>query len=669
MRRPNKKVGFRQIHLDFHTSQLIDNIGAEFDPKEFAQTLVDGRVDSINLFIRCHHGNLYYDSKLFPEYVHPNLTKEARDLFRLQANACRERGIHVNAYTTVRWDLTCATRHPDWLCFDQNGKISNWRPYLEAGFYANLCLNTGYRQFLKTQLKEVLDTVEVDGVWFDAANIVTCYCPKCIEGMKAQGLNPLNPEEARKFAVDTYYEFVNEFSDFVHSYNLDYHVTYNKGHVGWLDRPIQEKHDYYAFESLPGGDWGYMDFPLAIRYNRNFMADCAGMTGRFHTTWGDFHSFRNQAALEYECFSMIALAGKCNIGDQLEPGAKLSKDMYKIIGNVYGEIEKKEPWCEDARPVSEIGVFAAEEFFGADVGNLPPSSEGVCRMLTESGFQFDFIDSLCEFTKYKLLVLPDVIPVNKELAMKLEQYIATGGKIFASFESGLLPDKSDFFSPAFGVSYQGNAPFSHDFIKPEGEIGEGLPCAEHVMYLRGTHVEANVGADILQKAIEPVFERSWEHFCSHLHSPSSGKESYPAIVKNNGVIYFIHPVFTQYYENAPLWCKIMVRNAIDMLLGERLLRHNGPSTLVTTINSQEEKKRWIVHLLHYIPERRCKVMDIIEDVIPLYEVNVALNIGKKVNQVICVPQGIKIDFAQANAKVSFSVPKIMGHQMISVEFE
>ena len=33
------ELRFRQIHLDFHTSEAIEGIGANFDPDEFADTL------------------------------------------------------------------------------------------------------------------------------------------------------------------------------------------------------------------------------------------------------------------------------------------------------------------------------------------------------------------------------------------------------------------------------------------------------------------------------------------------------------------------------------------------------------------------------------------------------------------------------------------------------
>ena len=91
---------------------------------------------------------------------------------------------------------------------------------------------------------------------------------------------------------------------------------------------------------------------------------------------------------------------------------------------------------------------------------------------------------------------------------------------------------------------------------------------------------------------------------AHRHTPSAGVTCYPGILQKGKAIYFAHPIFTQYHENAPLWCKTLILNALDLLLPEPLLRHNGPSTLQATINDQPGRQRWVAHLLHYIPERR-----------------------------------------------------------------
>ena len=67
------KIRYRQVHLDFHTSEYIPDIAADFDKDEFAKTLEEAHVDSITCFARCHHGWLYYPSKKFPELIHPGL--------------------------------------------------------------------------------------------------------------------------------------------------------------------------------------------------------------------------------------------------------------------------------------------------------------------------------------------------------------------------------------------------------------------------------------------------------------------------------------------------------------------------------------------------------------------------------------------------------------------
>lgn len=54
---------FRQVHLDFHTSELIEGIGAAFSKENFQQMLRLGHVDSITVFSKCHHGWAYHPSK------------------------------------------------------------------------------------------------------------------------------------------------------------------------------------------------------------------------------------------------------------------------------------------------------------------------------------------------------------------------------------------------------------------------------------------------------------------------------------------------------------------------------------------------------------------------------------------------------------------------------
>ena len=55
-------IPYRQIHLDFHTSEAIPGIGTAWDKKHWQETLKRGHVNSINIFAVCHHGWSYYDT-------------------------------------------------------------------------------------------------------------------------------------------------------------------------------------------------------------------------------------------------------------------------------------------------------------------------------------------------------------------------------------------------------------------------------------------------------------------------------------------------------------------------------------------------------------------------------------------------------------------------------
>ena len=221
---------------------------------------------------------------------------------------------------------------------------------------------------------------------------------------------------------------------------------------------------------------------------------------------------------------------------------------------------------------------------------------------------------------------------------------------------------------ALGVSLEGDAPWSPDFIRPRNGFAPDLPMTEHVMYSRALQVAAAPGALVLADVIAPYFNRTWEHFSSHQHTPSCGEVVYPGVVRNGSAIYFAHPVFGEYQRTAPLWCKRLVMDAIQLLLPEPVVRVQGPSTLLISVNEQPAEGRYVVHLLHYIPERRCAAFDVIEDVIPVYDIEISVKAPQPVRSVHCVPDQSALDFETDAGRVAFTLPRLNGHQMIAIEF-
>ena len=400
---------YRQIHLDFHTSEQLTDIGGEFDAAAWAQQLVDAHVDSITCFARGHHGMIFYDTQANPERRHPHLQC---NLLAEQIEAAHARNIRLPIYTTVQWDYYTAQHEPQWLQIAADGSIQGQRPY-EAGFYAKLCLNTPYVDFLKAHVDEMFTLLPaVDGLFFDIVQDQDCSCSACRQEMLARGIDPSCDAARQAFGQEVTDRFKRAMSAHVRAHSRDSTIFYNSGHVGPRQRTTGDTYSHWELESLPSGGWGYMHFPLSQRYARTTGHDSLGMTGKFHTSWGDFQSYKNAEALQFECFQMLALNAKCSIGDQLHPTGRLDQATYDLVGPVYRDVARKEPWCRGARALTDIGVFTLEEFTGE---RLTAETVAAVRMLQEGGHQFDVVDSETSWDGYRLLILPDAVTLDEKL--------------------------------------------------------------------------------------------------------------------------------------------------------------------------------------------------------------------------------------------------------------
>jgi hypothetical protein len=663
-----EELRYRQIHLDFHTSEYIQEIAKNFQAKEFADILKQAYVDSVTCFARCHHGWLYYPSRRNPELIHPQL--ENHNLLLEQIEACHKIGIKVPVYTTVRWDARVMREHPEWLCVDENGDFIDMQGTPEPHFYNAICLNSGYRNFFKEHLLDIIDVVGVenlDGIFMDIVVQVDCNCQHCREKIIELEMNPDSKEERLVYASRMLGEFKQEIATFIWDNAPNISVFFNDSRLDTNTKKGFQNISHLELESLPSGSWGYDHFPATIRYARTLGKDIIGMTGKFHTYWGDFHSLKNKAALEFECFQMLAMGTGCSVGDQLHPNGVLSKATYQLIGSVYESVAKKEKYCKGAIAKSEIAVLTPIEFQNNDLGDLgiPRSLVGAVRMLQELAYQFDIIDSDAVFENYRVVILPDTIPYSTKLENILQHYVKNGGCVLGTFDACL---SENALSTLYGIKYCGRSAYSREFIMPNADIGKNLPKEEFVMYERGNNIEA-VQAQVLMNRISPYFERGGERFCSHQHAPSSGNIHLPEVTKKGNVIYCAHPLFGLYRKNAAVWCKRMVQDILEILLPHKLVVHDGPSTLLCTLNTLKEQNCDILHLLHYITEKRSEDIFTIEDIIPLYDTEFQLYTESRVVLGLeMLPEEIQIPFRQEKGYIGFHVKKIEGHQMIRIRY-
>lgn len=655
-------MNFRQVHLDFHTSEKIADVGARFDKKQFQNALLTGHVDSITLFSKCHHGWAYHPTSA--NEMHPNLKF---DLLGAQIEAASEIGVKTSVYFSAGLDEKIARRHPEWLARHIDESTLGAADFSMPGFH-RICMNSPYLDYLLEQIREVCRNYDADGIFLDIVGITKCYCQNCIASLIAEGKDPYDERNIEDLAERVYANYIRRVRQVVDEIKPGLPVFHNEGHVYHGRRDITDANSHLELESLPTGGWGYDHFPLSARYVQQLGKEFLGMTGKFHGGWGEFGGFKHPNALRYELSLIIANGAKCSVGDQLHPSGEMNLATYSLIGRAYEELEKKEPWLNNVISVADIGLLSYESSIN-NYGSLHRSNNidtGAVRILLEGHYLFDVIDSESDFSKYQVIILPDKLRVSGDLYRKIKEFISKGGKILATGESGLY-NESDTFAFDFGVKYIGKSRYAPNYCIPSIEYPE-VYNTSYVIYTRGEQVALDNGIRYADIA-DPYFERTVNHFCSHCHAPDSGEISGAGIAEGSEGIYISWPLFTEYAEYGSLISKRLVMFALDKLLGcNKTLTVMLPAQGVATLMKQECENRYICHLLYTSPVKRGKNTEVIEDIIPLYNVELIVKIPQKINQVYSAPSIQKLNFTQNEEFVKVLVPIIDCHTMIVFDY-
>jgi len=652
---------FRQIHLDFHTGPWINDVGAGFSAREFARVMKQARVNSVTIFAKCHHGHLYYDTQRAER--HPGL-KKGLDLTGEQVEALHREGIRAPIYISVQCDEFAADTHPEWIVLGADGKPASPGP-LGAGWQI-LDMSSPYQEYLAEQTREVLKAFKpVDGIFFDMCWDQPSLSNYAVEAMLREGFNPEIELDRQKYAHKVAMTYMKRFYKMVKETAPDATVAFNSRPLGNL----KEELPFLAqveIEALPTGGWGYMYFPKNVRFARTFDRQYLGMTARFHKTWSDFGGLKPYAALEYETSQMIAHGARCSIGDQLHPRGFLDPAAYDLIGKVYARVEAREPWLVDAKPVSQIGLFQipSNAYF-----NTGGSDEGATRMLTQLRQQFDVVTNDSRLENYEMLILPDLVALDDTMIKRIRAFVKNGGALLVSGKSGLNAAGTETAFPELGLSYDGASPFGVTYFRFMKGFDADAPNTDHVQYDTGLRVTAGAKTEVVAKVVEPYFERGWRHFCGHNQTPAAKSTKYAAATINGRVGYIAYPIFQSFANHGNYPLRLLVRNMLDRLLPEPVLRVDGPTYLEGTVMRQGKNQgnRTVVHLLAYAPERRAKDLDIVEDIVPLYNVPLSLKLPKSPKKVYLAPTLEPVEFEYLAGRVNLRVPEVRGHAMIVFE--
>lgn len=650
------------LFFDFHTMPANPDVGKDFDAEALAAIFAQAGVDYVVFPARCNLGIAYYPTKIGTP--HPSLHC---DIVGNLTRACHRRGIRVSAYINLGLSHEEGLRHRDWLVLPENGETYTKNPL--NSFFRQMCYLSDYGDHAAAMAAEVVKTCDVDGLFLDCMNTRPCIGIECLDAMAKEGVVWQDPKQLHAFNQRKIVGMAQRVADAVRAVKPGALLYFNG--VGFEAQ--QAIGSYLEFECLPTGGWGYEILPVGARYLRTLGKPVLNMTGRFHRSWGDFGGIRTEASLEYDCLYGLANGLSTTIGDHFHPRGDINRAVAALDTRIYQRLQKLQPWLDDAKPLTEIAVPMLKPYPGYDYqtsedraayNNEFNAIKGATRMLCELKQQFDVPSRMSSWEPYSILVLSDYVQLDDDCRARVASHLAKGGAILASAWSGLDSQRRDFVFPEWGVHYCGEDPCDPAFLNAGPEIAAALPEMPITFYDRGVEVSAQAGTAVLGTIITPYYNSHWDGRHGFVYLPPDKDSGRPAVTCTKQVAYVTHPVFTSYYNAAPVPMRQLVAKLLARLLPRPLLKTPGaPSFLRATVCSQPGRR--MVHLLAYLPENRGAGCAMIEEPLLVDEQQIALREdGREVKNVYLAPQGDKLPFTRQDGYVLVTLPKMRGYALL-----
>ena len=176
--------------------------------------------------------------------------------------------------------------------------------------------------------------------------------------------------------------------------------------------------------------------------------------------------------------------------------------------------------------------------------------------------------------------------------------------------------------------------FDCDYLICDTENEYELPNAPMLCVIPGKRIRATDG-QVLAHTMRPYFSRTGAHFCGHRNTPhNKDSEALPAIVRKGNVLYMAHSIADLYGKEGNLYHKRFFMLALMQVFsgGPVTFKGLGSEGRATMIH-QPEQNRYCVNMTYASPCKRGEAY-IIEDLLPVYNVEVALDVPQTIKKAV-----------------------------------
>lgn len=694
MDRPWHATRYRANLIDMHIPDWDGAFLADFDPVDYVDRLVEARVEVAYLYATSCLGICYWPT----QSGHQHASLHGRDILGERITECRRRGIDVVVYCNW-WSKWAYDEHPDWRVVDPRGRHTAdylWTP----GRYGVCCFNSPHADLVVAQVEELCTGYDFDGLWVDMIfwPYTVCHCDHCRQRYRREAGADLpttvdwdDPAwvafQRRREAWMT--EVVARVTETARRCKPGVSVGHqcSPWAVGWasgVTSAFFEHSDYVAGDFYAGAAEQSLVCKLLTRLGEQPRFEF--MTSRTPDLT-DHTTMKSPALLAMQTWSTLAHNGRTLFIDAVDPRGTLNPAVYERLGELFGAIEPLQACLTpDAKPLADIGIyFNFESLIDPADNGLPLAEVDAARPMPVIASLMNLARTLLDghvahavltpkdldaLDDFAVLVLPELFMVSEAEAEALRDYVARGGRLYATGTTSLRTmdgqRRDDFLlADVFGVSWQGCTDESVTYLAPTAGHEDLLsPCtAAHPLLIAGpqTRVAAADAARVLATVTLPYTDPDdATRFSSAISNPPGIATDLPALVLHDygagRTLYAAGPLDRMSHDTH----RVVFRRLLAQLTTAPLVRTDLPAAAEVLVHDQERQDRLLICVVNFQADL---------PPIPVRDARLEIRLdGRVPTRLQRLPEGQAVDFTVRNGYAAFTVDRLDEILMLGLEY-
>jgi len=508
---------YRRILLDMHIPDWDEKFLSKLDPENLVNCYERAGATSVMFPCQSHIGLCYWPTQV--GRMHGGIRGE--DLVGRTLALLKKRGIAACAYYSVIYNCWAHWEHPEWRIIPCGDRC---RDSMLNSRYGICCPNNPeYRDFVECQVGELLQGYDFDGIFIDDAFWPTvCVCPTCRKlyhdetGDEIPTLIDWTSPQWCRFQEERekwMKSFIRNLSEKAKGLRPDLAIYYNFGCAiyHWtfgapLDSAVH--HDFLGADLYGDSPEQLMVTKLLLNLSQYRPAEfMTSMT----TGVREHIQLKSVEQLRLQSHASTLLSSACLFIDWINPDGTINPDVYERVGQVYAETAQYESYL-GGEPVEDIAIYFSNDSkmsFGENgqllsevdpwsYFELPPhirAVRGACINLQRAHLPFGIITrkQLHDLRRYQVILLPNVLRMDRQEEESFREYVRGGGALYASRYTSLTESQgtrhSDFMlADVFGCHFAADDLGAMAYLKPVDEMVTQSICPQRCMSLSSEFV-------------------------------------------------------------------------------------------------------------------------------------------------------------------------------------